>query len=222
MITAERKNFDEIRRMTDSARNLLVVGCNTCVAVCLTGGETEAEKLAAQLRIARKKDGIEGEVETVTVLRQCENEYLDSIHEYVDRADMVLSTACSIGPQGLVFRYPKKLVMPAMNTNMMGYVKEHHEWFEYCVACGFCIIGLTGGICPIARCAKTLLNGPCGGSQNGRCEVSADIPCVWQEIYDRLAAIGELDRLKQIIGPKKWHVSNSGGPRSMKREGFKP
>lgn len=222
MITAERKNFAEIRGMTDQHENVLVVGCNTCVAVCLTGGEKEAEQLASQLRIARKKDGVPGNVETVTVLRQCENEYLDSISDQVQKADIVLSTACSIGPQGLVFRYPQKLVAPAMNTNMMGYVKEHHVWTEYCVACGFCIIGLTGGICPIARCAKTLLNGPCGGSQNGRCEVSPETPCVWQEIYDRLAAIGQLDALKKIIGPKKWSASNSGGPRTMKKEGFKP
>lgn len=222
MITAERKNFDEIRRMTDDAANVLVVGCNTCVAVCLTGGEKEAEQLASQLRLAREKDGIKGAVETVTVLRQCENEYLDSIAEQVNDADLVLSTACSIGPQGLVFRYPEKRVMPAMNTNMMGYVKEHHVWTEYCVACGFCIIGRTGGICPIARCAKTLLNGPCGGSQNGRCEISRDVPCAWQEIYDRLAALGDLDTLKEILGPKKWNASSSGGPRTMKKEGFLP
>ncbi|MCL4473152.1 MAG: methylenetetrahydrofolate reductase C-terminal domain-containing protein [Actinobacteria bacterium] len=222
MITAERKNFDEIRRMTDGAQKLLVVGCNTCVAVCLTGGEKEAEILASQLRLARKQDGIGGSVETVTVLRQCENEYLDSISEQVQKADLVLSTACSIGPQGLVFRYPTKAVVPAMNTNMMGYVKEHHVWTEYCVACGFCIIAFTGGICPIARCAKTLLNGPCGGSQGGRCEISPDVPCAWQEIYDRLAALGQLDMLKRILGPKKWNASNSGGPRTMKMEGFKP
>lgn len=222
MITAERKNFEEIRRMTDDAGNILVVGCNTCVAVCLTGGEKEAEQLAAQLRIARRKDGIAGAVETVTVLRQCENEYLDGIGEQVKKADLVLSTACSIGPQGLVFRYPDKRVVPAMNTNMMGYVVEHHVWTEYCVACGFCIIGMTGGICPIARCAKTLLNGPCGGSQNGRCEISDEVPCAWQEIHDRLAALGDLETLKRILGPKKWHVSSSGGPRTMKKEGFKP
>lgn len=222
MITAERKKFDQIRQMTDAHQNVLVVGCNSCVAVCLTGGEKEAEQLAVQLRIARRKDGIEGNVETTTVLRQCENEYLDSIAEQVEKADIVLSTACSIGPQGLVFRYPKKLVAPAMSTNMLGYVKEHHVWTDYCVACGDCIIGLTGGICPVARCAKTLMNGPCGGSQNGRCEISPDVPCVWQEIYDRLAAIGQLDSLKNIIGPKKWAASNSGGPRTMKKEGFKP
>ena len=222
MITAERKNFDEIRRMTDAHANVLVVGCNTCVAVCLTGGEKEAEQLAQQLSIARRRDGIKGRVETVTVLRQCENEYLDSISEQVGSADVVLSTACGIGPQGLALRYPEKRVAPAMNTNMMGYVKEHHVWTEYCVSCGFCVIGITGGVCPIARCAKTLMNGPCGGSQNGRCEISPEVPCAWQEIYDRLAALGDLDTLKRIIGPKKWSVSNSGGPRTMKKEGFKP
>jgi ferredoxin len=222
MITAERKNFDEIRRMTDPHSNVLVVGCNTCVAVCLTGGEKEAEILASQLRLARAKDGIAGSVETVSVLRQCENEYLDSIRPQVEAADVVLSTACGIGPQGLAALYPDKRVAPAMNTNMMGMVKEHHVWTEYCGACGFCVIGVTGGVCPIVRCAKTLLNGPCGGSQNGRCEISPEVPCAWQEIYDRLAALGQLDDLMNILGPKKWNVSSSGGPRTMKMEGFKP
>ncbi len=222
MITAERKPFDEIRRMTDAHKNVLVVGCNTCVAVCLTGGEKEAGQLAAQLRIARRREGIKGSVEAVTVLRQCENEYLDSIREQVERASVVLSTACSIGPQGIACRYPEKRVAPAMNTNMLGYVKEHHVWTEYCVACGACVIGVTGGVCPVARCAKKLMNGPCGGSQNGRCEISPDVPCAWQEIYDRLAALGDLESLKQIFGPKKWNLANSGGPRTMKKEGFKP
>jgi len=222
LITAKRKSFDEIRRLTDDAEHVLVVGCNTCVAVCLTGGEKEAEQLATQLRLARRQAGIKGGVDVVTVLRQCENEYLDAIAKQVEAADVVLSTACGIGPQGLALRYPAKRVAPAMNTNMMGYVKEHHVWSEYCVACGFCIIGATGGICPIARCAKKLLNGPCGGSQNGSCEISPDVPCAWQEIYDRLHRLGKLDSLKNILGPKKWHASNSGGPRTMKKEGFKP
>ncbi len=220
MITAERKNFDEIRKMTDPYANVLVAGCNTCVAVCLTGGEKEAEQMAQQLQIARRRDGIQGGVDSVTVLRQCENEYLDAIADQVEKADIILSTACSIGPQGLVFRYPAKRVVPAMNTNMLGYVKQHHVWTEYCAACGSCMIAATGGICPVARCAKTLLNGPCGGSQNGRCEISPEVPCAWQEIYDRLAALGDLDTLKRIIGPKKWNLSNSGGPRTMKKEGF--
>ena len=222
MITAERKPFIEIKAVTDQFENILVVGCNTCVAVCLTGGEKEAETLAAQLRLGRRKDGVAGSVETVTVLRQCENEYLDAIGEQVKAADLVLSTACSIGPQGLAERYPDVRVAPAMNTNMMALVKEHHRWAEYCVACGDCGIFNTGGICPIARCAKTLLNGPCGGSQGGKCEISPDVECVWQLIYDKLSSLGLQANLMKIGGPKRWSRSNSGGPRSMQKDGFKP
>jgi len=138
MITAERKPFEQIKTVTDQFENILVVGCNTCVAVCLTGGEKEAEQLAAQLRLQRKKDGIGGTVDTVTVLRQCENEYVDGIAARAQGKDLILSTACSIGPQLIAERLPKVRVAPAMNTNMMAVVKKHHVWSEYCVACGDC------------------------------------------------------------------------------------
>jgi len=222
MITAERKPYDQIKAVTDQFENILVVGCNTCVAVSLSGGEKEAEQLASQLRLQRKKDGIGGSVETVTVLRQCENEYVDSISEQVEGRDLVLSMACSIGPQLIAERFPAVRVAPAMNTNMLAVVKKHHVWAEYCVACGDCGIFNTGGICPIARCAKQLLNGPCGGSQGGQCEISAEVPCVWQRIYDKLASFGLEGDLGRIGGPKNWSKSNSGGPRTMKKEGFQP
>jgi len=222
MITAEKKPFEQIKAVTDQFEKILVVGCNTCVAVCLTGGEKEAELLTAQLRLQREKDGINGSVDTVTVLRQCENEYVDSISAEVEGRDLVLSMACSIGPQLIAERFPKVRVAPAMNTNMLAVVKKHHVWSEYCVACGDCGIFNTGGICPIARCAKQLLNGPCGGSQGGHCEISAEVPCVWQRIYDKLATFGLEGNLGRIGGPKNWLKSNSGGPRTMKKEGFEP
>lgn len=222
MITAERKPFEQIKAVTDQFENILVVGCNTCVAVCLTGGEREAELLTAQLRLQREKDGISGTVNTVTVLRQCENEFVDAVAAQADGKDLILSTACSIGPQLIAERIPKVRVAPAMNTNMLAVVKKHHVWSEYCVACGDCVIFSTGGICPIARCAKQLLNGPCGGSQGGHCEISPEVPCVWQLIYDKLAAFGLEGNLSRIDGPKNWSKSNSGGPRTMKKEGFEP
>src|SRR5665648_326484 len=148
MIAAERKLFEQIKLVTDQFKNILVVGCNTCVAVCLTGGETEAEKLASELRLQRRNDGIEGTVETVTVLRQCENEFVDSIAAEVEGKDLVLSMACSIGPQLIAERFPAVRVAPAMNTNMLAVVKKHHVWSEYCVATGDAILFNTGGICP--------------------------------------------------------------------------
>lgn len=222
MIVAEQKPFPEILKLTEEFENILVVGCNSCVAVCLTGGEKEAELLAAKLRIARKRNGTSGNIDTVSVLRQCEREYVDEVAKHLGGRDLILSTACGIGPQALAERYPDVRVLPAMNTNMLGMVKEHHVWTEFCAACGECIIDRTGGICPIARCAKTLLNGPCGGSQGGRCEISADVACVWHQIYEKLSSLGLSGMMEELMGPKDWSKSGSGGPRTMKKEGFEP
>jgi len=108
--------------------------------------------------------------------------------------------------------------VPGLNTTFMGMPVEHGVFEERCQACGDCILGLTAGICPIARCSKQLLNGPCGGSQRGRCEVNPDIPCAWQLIYDRMAARGQLERLLEIQPPKNWSTSRDGGPRRIIRE----
>jgi ferredoxin len=222
MIVAKPKPFRKIRMFTDPFENILVVGCNTCVAVCLTGGEKEAEQLASKIRLHRRQQGLGGTVDTVTVLRQCEKEYNSEIAAAVKGRDLLLSTACSIGPQALAEMYTDVRVMPAMNTNMLGNVKEHHVWSEYCVACGDCMIYKTGGLCPIARCAKELLNGPCGGSQGGRCEISPDVDCVWQQIHDKMLSLGLEEDLKKILGPKSWSWSKHGGPRTLKKEGFEP
>ena len=95
---------------------------------------------------------------------------------------------------------------------------EHGVFEERCQACGDCVLGLTGGICPIARCSKQLLNGPCGGSQNSVCEIDPELPCAWQLIYDRLAAMGKLELMLEINEIKDWRTTRDGGPRKIVRE----
>jgi hypothetical protein len=95
------------------------------------------------------------------------------------------------------------------------------EFVERCQACGDCILDLTGGVCPVARCAKSLMNGPCGGSQNGKCEVNPETPCAWQLIYDRLAKLGQLERMMEIMPAKDWSTSRDGGLRKIIREDLK-
>ncbi|HQG55112.1 MAG TPA: methylenetetrahydrofolate reductase C-terminal domain-containing protein, partial [Thermoleophilia bacterium] len=167
MITAERKPFDEILELVDGHKKILVAGCDTCVAICLTGGEKEAEILASELRMKAQADGREVEVEHTAAIRQCEWEYLDMIAAKVDEADVVLSMACGIGIQSMAEKFAPKLVVPAVNTNMLGMPQEHAVWLERCGACGECVIGETAGICPVVRCSKSLMNGPCGGSHDG-------------------------------------------------------
>jgi hypothetical protein len=188
------------------------------VTVCHAGGEKEADILAASLRMATKLEGQAKDVTQVTVQRQCEWEYLDPIREQIDSSDVVLSIGCGIGVQAIAERFPDKWVVPGLNTTFLGLPPEQGVWEERCAACGACILGVTGGICPIARCAKQLLNGPCGGSQDGICEVNTDTPCAWQLIYDRLKALDKLHLILEIQPAKDWSSSRDGGPRRITRE----
>jgi len=226
MITAERKPFEEILGLLEGKEKVLVAGCDTCVAVCLTGGEKEAEILAAELSIKAKEDGRPLDVDHISAIRQCEWEYLDAIAEKVEQYPVVISMACGIGIQSMAEKFTDKLVLPAVNTNMLGMPQEHAVWYERCAACGDCVLGDTGGICPVVRCSKSLMNGPCGGSHDGKCEVTGpnkeEIDCAWQLIHDKLYAQGREDLLLRYTPPKDWSKSSSGGPRKMVKEEAKP
>jgi ferredoxin len=218
MIIAEQKSLDELKTLVGASEKVLVVGCGTCVTVCFAGGAREAAITAASLRMATKLDGDAKKISDVTVQRQCEWEYLDQIAEQVKDADLVLSLGCGIGVQAIAEHFPNTWVVPGLNTSFLGQPLEQGVWAERCAACGDCILGLTGGICPIARCSKSLLNGPCGGSEAGHCEVSPEIPCAWQLIYDRLGSMGKLHVLMDLQPPKNWRKSRDGGPRKIIRE----
>jgi ferredoxin len=218
MIVAEQKSLDEVKALVGEAEKVLVVGCGTCVTVCFAGGAREAAITAASLRMASRLDGAGKDVTDVTVQRQCEWEYLDQIEDQVKEADVVLSLGCGIGVQAMVEHFPDAWVVPGLNTSFLGLPTEQGVWVERCAACGDCILGLTGGICPIARCSKSLLNGPCGGSEDGHCEIDPDVPCAWQLIYDRLNDMDKLHVLLELQPPKNWQTSRDGGPRKIVRE----
>ena len=215
MIIAERKPIEELVRMIGDSSTVLLAGCATCVADCMAGGEREVGIIASALRIALKQRGKDTEILEATVERQCEREFIERIAELVEKADIVVSTACGIGVQAMAERYRNKPLYPGVNTTFLGLREEEGLWTERCAACGDCTLHLTGGVCPVARCTKSLLNGPCGGSSNGKCEISEDVDCGWQLIVDRLEAIGQLDRLRENIPPKNWATSRDGGPRKV-------
>jgi ferredoxin len=218
MIVGQQKPLDEIWKIIQGYKKVLVFGCNTCVAVCHAGGNKEAEILASLLRMKAKQEDVDLEVVNGGIERQCEHEYFEQANDQILAADAILSIACGAGVQFLGEKYPAKVVLPGLNTTFIGVVDEPGVFTERCQMCGDCILHLTGGICPIARCSKSIMNGPCGGSENGVCEVSKDIPCGWQLIYDRLKAQGRLELLDQIIPAKSWITSRDGGPRKFVRE----
>jgi len=222
MIVAERKPIAEILANLRQASSVAVVGCDTCVAVCMAGGTKEVAVLSAALRLAARQEGREQLITEACVERQCEVEFNEPLAELVAEHDVILSMACGVGVQTLAEQYPSAVVYPALNTKFMGRPEELGTWSERCLGCGNCVLDKFGGVCPITRCSKNLLNGPCGGSQDGKCEVDPSIPCAWQLVYDRLVAIGQLERLWQVEPPKDWTTSRDGGPRKVVREDIVP
>jgi hypothetical protein len=217
MIIGEQKPLKEICDILEGHRRILVAGCRSCVAICLVGGEKEVGILAESLRLHSDLSGKGWEIDEVTVERQCEKEWVHDIAPRLEGKDAVLSIACGVGAQTIQAMYPKVRALPGLNTSNMGAPVEQGVFMERCGGCGDCVIHLTGGICPIVRCAKSLLNGPCGGSQNGKCEIGKDTPCAWEEIYQSLKELGRLDLLEANIPPKDWTPSRSGGPRKIVR-----
>ena len=154
MIIAEQKSLQELKTLVADAQKVLVVGCGTCVTVCFAGGAREAAIVSSSLRMSSKLDGDKKTITDFTVQRQCEWEYLDQIAEQVQDAEVVLSLGCGIGVQAIAEHFPKTWVVPGLNTSFLGIPLEQGVWAERCAACGDCVLGLTGGICPIARCSK--------------------------------------------------------------------
>jgi ferredoxin len=210
VIVAQQKPFSEVRHMVEQYSRVLVAGCGTCVAVCLAGGEKEASLLATQLKLASAPNK-DFEVCAATVERQCDREFLHLFREYVDKVDAVVSLACGAGIQFLAEMYPSKPVYPGVDTSFIGVAEAAGVWTERCKACNQCYLGITGGICPVTMCAKSLLNGPCGGPKNGKCETDPDKNCAWVQIVTRLEEQSRLDILRAFVPPKRNDLNKHPG-----------
>ncbi len=218
MITAERKPMEEIITSIRHYNRILLVGCNECVTVCAAGGRKEVGLLASALQLAFMQEGRTLDITEMTLERQCDPEYVEELTPRIDAVDVVLSMACGCGVQEVARRYKTTPVFPAVNTKFMGASERQGVWAERCHGCGDCVLGLTGGVCPVARCSKRLFNGPCGGSTGGKCEISPDVDCAWQLIWDRMKALGIEKRYEEVVAAKDWRPGQGGGPRKIVRE----
>lgn len=215
MIVGSQKPFDEIWQMCRDAKKVLVFGCNTCVAICHAGGEKEAQVLTSMLKMRAADEGVDMQVESLAIQRHCEPEYFEPVMEQVRGYDLVLSTACGVGVNFLSERIGKVQVVPGINTTFFGATPTPGVFQELCAGCGDCMLHMTGGLCPVARCSKTLMNGPCGGTNNGKCEISSEVDCVWFLIVQRMTELGKLEQLLEVRPPRNWSSGTAGGPRRV-------
>jgi hypothetical protein len=210
MVIAKRKDLAEIQDSISGYKRILNVGCAGCTAVCLAGGQKEVDALNLELAGLFKESGETIQIEGYTVERQCEMEFNKELDPMVDRFDALLSMACGAGVQFIAERFPKKPVFPAVNTTFIGNSRGVGWFEEMCRSCRDCQLAYTGGICPVTKCAKSLFNGPCGGTNKGKCEVDKDISCAWNDIYERLKAQNRLDNILKIRAHMKWQNQIQG------------
>jgi hypothetical protein len=210
MLISEQKPLEEILGYLEGEGRVFLVGCKGCAEGWNSGGEKQIAEMKNTLQ--EKGKTVAGSV-VVDMLcdRALTTLTLRAHKQEIAAADSILVLTDGAGIQ-TVAEVVDKVVHPGCNTLSAG--GAHAEWkeAERCLECGDCVLEFTGGLCPIARCSKLLLNGPCGGSQDGKCEVDPSIPCVWQQIVDHLTKLGRLDKLDKLVAPKKWSVSLMAGP----------
>ena len=210
MIIAEQKHLEELKQVLAGYKKVLNVGCGGCTSVCLAGGMREVDELNTKLTASFKAEDVPFKIDAIVVERQCEPHFIADLDRMVEKYDALLCMGCGAGAQFLAERYPAKPVFPALNSKFVGVNRDVGWYEERCKCCGECVLATTGGICPMTMCAKGLLNGPCGGPQDGHCEVNKDAPCAWIQIYERLKAQGRLENMCKIFPAREWEGQTQG------------
>lgn len=214
MIITRQKPFEEISQFLAPHKSVFVCGCSECATLCKTGGEEEVKKMKRRLEEMGKS--VPGWVILDPACHRLNNLRLLREHnQEIDSSDALVVLACGNGTQTVAGNV-EKAVYPGCDSLFLGEIIRFGNFEERCGLCGECLLDITGGICPITRCSKSLLNGPCGGSEDGKCEIDPEIECGWQLIIDRLEKRGRLDVLGKIIPPKDWSNSRDGGLRKFK------
>jgi len=206
MIITKKRDFQQLLENIKNYKSFFLIGCSECASLCGTGGEPE---------LAAMKEALEAEGKTVTgtMLPKTGCQTLGTKielkkdKEACAAADAIIVLSCGAGTQSAVEIFPDKPVFPANDTLFLGNMTRFQMFDERCSLCGECILDKTGGICPVTACPKGLLNGPCGGTNEGKCEVSNEIECAWVRIYNRLNKINRLEDFKKTLGPKDWSAS---------------
>lgn len=204
-----QKTFEEISSLLAPFAKIFIAGCGTCTTMTRTGGQPEVEQMAARLREAGKE--ITGRMMIPVACDELTHEALEENKKALADAEALLIMTCAFGVQTVALHCLDKPVIPALDTLFIGKEKAPGSFDEICIQCGECVLGETGGICPVAGCHKGLVNGPCGGTNKGKCEVDSAKDCVWTLIYKKLEAMQRLDAMRRYQPPKNYHVEPKPG-----------
>ncbi len=204
----QQKIEEELERLLEDLTRVFIVGCGTCATLTNTGGVDQVAAMRETLLSKGKM--VTGHMVVPVACDELSYEILEEQHEFIETAEALVIMSCAYGVQTIGSQL-KKVVIPALDTLFIGKESAHGTFSEVCDQCGDCIIGETGGLCPVTSCHKGLVNGPCGGTNNGKCEIDAEKDCVWTLIYNRLKEFDRLDSMRRYQSPKNYNVEPQPG-----------
>lgn len=199
----KQKTLDEIKQQLEGFDRIYIAGCGTCATMTKTGGTEEVSAMREHLQELGKL--MTGSIVIPTACDELTDVAIKDNGEAIQNSNCILVMACALGVHRLSL-YTDVPVIPALDTLYIGVEDSPGHFSEVCIQCGQCVLGKTAGICPITRCHKGLLNGPCGGTNDGKCEVDNEKDCAWTLIYQRLEAQGRLDMMREYQPPKNWQL----------------
>lgn len=204
MIITQKREMKHLMENIKKYKRFFLLGCSECATLCSTGGEPELKALKEELEKQGKEVTGSFVAKTGCQVLGTKVELKKSSKEALDKSDCILVLSCGAGTQSAVELFEDKPVYPTNDSLFLGNMTRMQMFDERCSICGECILDKTGGICPITACPKGLLNGPCGGTNEGKCEVSPDVDCAWVKIYNRMKRLDQLEDLKKPLKPKNW------------------
>ena len=216
MIVTKQKPFEVILKELEDAEKVFLVGCGDCATLCETGGEDQVKEMTEKLQS-------EGKQVTGNVVLEVACHELDAKKEFrahkdeIADADALLVMSCGAGCQAARAGLDKP-IFPGNDTLFLGNILRYGQFEEKCSLCGECILDVTGAVCPVTRCHKGILNGPCGGTNDGKCEVDPEKDCAWTLIYQQLEKEGKLDKMKAYQPPKNWNPTLKPGRHVVERQ----
>jgi len=201
MIVSEYKPMEEIFALIGDKKKVFLIGCGDCAAACRVGGIDDLPAFAEKLE-AEKINVVGWFVPEHGCMMQRVKQELKPVYSKIENSDVILSFSCGAGTQALARIFEEKIVLPAVNTAFLATTIKVGQFVQQCSMCGDCVLGITGGYCPQTLCAKSLMNGPCSGSVDGKCETYRDKDCVWHQIYNSLKKRGELEKFQATLPMK--------------------
>jgi hypothetical protein len=206
-----QKPFEEIEEQLAGFDRLFIAGCGTCTTMTKTGGVDQVLEMKDRLQELGKRVG--GWTVIPTACDEMTEVAMKENGQAVKDSSCVLAMTCALGVHRMSL-YIGCPIIPALDTLFIAVEDTPGYFHEVCSQCGQCVLGETAGICPLTVCHKGLVNGPCGGTNNGKCEVDKEKDCAWTLIYEKLREQGRLDLMRKYHPPRNHQVMPR--PRTVK------